>query len=212
MHFALELDEMAGRSGRAFCPRQWRGLRAVLGERLTGMELITGSDVAVGLDTGELQTEMERLIAKATASTTASRRNPPSSRTSRCASTKSRPPTPKPTNAPRRAPLARSMPPLAASDVISRNGTSSTLPRRVRLSATTCESRLETRPTIGRGESVGATTRTRCAGDARLATESFLRLGDGGPRCEQEQEQPSFHARFLCSSWKGIGLGAGNLN
>ena len=40
-------------------------IRDVLGERLTGMKLITGSDVAVALDTGELQAEMERLIAKA---------------------------------------------------------------------------------------------------------------------------------------------------
>lgn len=42
-------------------------IRDVLAERLTGMELITGSDVAVALDTGELQAEMERLIAKARA-------------------------------------------------------------------------------------------------------------------------------------------------
>jgi phosphatidate phosphatase APP1 len=42
-------------------------IRDVLGERLTGMELITGSDVAVALDTGELQAEMETLIAKARA-------------------------------------------------------------------------------------------------------------------------------------------------
>jgi hypothetical protein len=40
-------------------------IRDVLGERLTGMERITGSDVAVALDTGELQTEMESVIAKA---------------------------------------------------------------------------------------------------------------------------------------------------
>ena len=42
-------------------------IRDVLGERLTGMELITGSDVAVALDTGELQAEMESVIAKARA-------------------------------------------------------------------------------------------------------------------------------------------------
>lgn len=42
-------------------------IRDVLAERLTGMELITGSDVAVALDTGELRAEMERLIAKARA-------------------------------------------------------------------------------------------------------------------------------------------------
>lgn len=42
-------------------------IRDVLGERLTGMELITGSDVAVALDTGELQAEMESLIVKARA-------------------------------------------------------------------------------------------------------------------------------------------------
>ena len=42
-------------------------IRDVLGERLTGMEMITGSDVAVALDTGELQAEMESLIAKARA-------------------------------------------------------------------------------------------------------------------------------------------------
>jgi hypothetical protein len=42
-------------------------IRDVLGERLTGMELISGPDVAVALDTGELQAEMEGLIAKARA-------------------------------------------------------------------------------------------------------------------------------------------------
>jgi hypothetical protein len=42
-------------------------IRDVLGERLTGMELITGTDVSVALDTGELETEMEGLIAKARA-------------------------------------------------------------------------------------------------------------------------------------------------
>jgi hypothetical protein len=42
-------------------------IRDVLGERLTGMERITGSDVAVALDTGKLQSEMESLIAKARA-------------------------------------------------------------------------------------------------------------------------------------------------
>lgn len=42
-------------------------IRDVLGERLTGMEPITGLDVAVALDTGELQAEMEGLIAKARA-------------------------------------------------------------------------------------------------------------------------------------------------
>ena len=42
-------------------------IRDVLGERLTGMELITGSDVAVALDTAELHAEMESLIAKARA-------------------------------------------------------------------------------------------------------------------------------------------------
>jgi len=42
-------------------------IRDVLGERLTGMELITGPDVAVALDIGELQAEMEALIAKARA-------------------------------------------------------------------------------------------------------------------------------------------------
>ena len=45
-------------------------IRDVLGERRTGMELITGADVAVALDTGELQTEMETLIAKARADAT----------------------------------------------------------------------------------------------------------------------------------------------
>jgi phosphatidate phosphatase APP1 len=42
-------------------------IRDVLGERLRGMELITGSDVSIALDTGELETEMEGLIAKARA-------------------------------------------------------------------------------------------------------------------------------------------------
>ena len=42
-------------------------IRDVLGERLTGMELITGSDVPIALDTGALETEMESLIAKARA-------------------------------------------------------------------------------------------------------------------------------------------------
>ena len=42
-------------------------IRDVLGERLTGIELITGSDVSVALDTAELETEMENLIAKARA-------------------------------------------------------------------------------------------------------------------------------------------------
>jgi hypothetical protein len=42
-------------------------IRDVLAERLTGMELIGGSDVYVSLDTGELETEMESLIAKARA-------------------------------------------------------------------------------------------------------------------------------------------------
>jgi phosphatidate phosphatase APP1 len=42
-------------------------IRDVLGERLAGMELITGSDVHVPLDTEELETEMESLIAKARA-------------------------------------------------------------------------------------------------------------------------------------------------
>ncbi len=40
-------------------------IRDVLGERLTGMELITGSDISVVLDTVELEMEMESLIAKA---------------------------------------------------------------------------------------------------------------------------------------------------
>jgi hypothetical protein len=42
-------------------------IRDVLGERLTGMELITGSDISVALDTRELEIEMESLIAKARA-------------------------------------------------------------------------------------------------------------------------------------------------
>jgi phosphatidate phosphatase APP1 len=42
-------------------------IRDVLGERLTGMERITGSDVSVALDTRELEEEMERLIMKARA-------------------------------------------------------------------------------------------------------------------------------------------------
>jgi hypothetical protein len=42
-------------------------IRDVLGERLSGMELITGSDVPIALDTEELETEMEHLIAKARA-------------------------------------------------------------------------------------------------------------------------------------------------
>jgi hypothetical protein len=42
-------------------------IRDVMGERLTGMQRITGSDVFVALDTGELETEMESLIAKARA-------------------------------------------------------------------------------------------------------------------------------------------------
>jgi hypothetical protein len=42
-------------------------IRDVLGERLAGMELITGSDVSVSLDTEELESEMESLIAKARA-------------------------------------------------------------------------------------------------------------------------------------------------
>lgn len=42
-------------------------IRDVLGDRLTGMELITGSHVPVALDTWELETEMESLIAKARA-------------------------------------------------------------------------------------------------------------------------------------------------
>jgi hypothetical protein len=47
-------------------------IRDVLGERLTGMELITGSDVSVALDTGEVVAEMESLIAKARADALAS--------------------------------------------------------------------------------------------------------------------------------------------
>lgn len=42
-------------------------IRDVLGERLNGMERITGSDVSVALDTRELEEEMERLIMKARA-------------------------------------------------------------------------------------------------------------------------------------------------
>jgi hypothetical protein len=42
-------------------------IRDVLGERLTGMEVISGSEVFVPLDTAELETEMESLIAKARA-------------------------------------------------------------------------------------------------------------------------------------------------
>ena len=42
-------------------------IRDVLGERLTGMELISGSDVSVSLDTEELETEMASLVAKARA-------------------------------------------------------------------------------------------------------------------------------------------------
>jgi hypothetical protein len=42
-------------------------IRDVLGERLTGMQLITGSDISVALDTAALETEMESLIAKARA-------------------------------------------------------------------------------------------------------------------------------------------------
>jgi hypothetical protein len=42
-------------------------IRDVLGERLSGMELITGSDISVALDTRELEIEMESLIAKARA-------------------------------------------------------------------------------------------------------------------------------------------------
>jgi hypothetical protein len=42
-------------------------IRDVLGERLTGMEVISGSDVFIPLDTAALETEMESLIAKARA-------------------------------------------------------------------------------------------------------------------------------------------------
>jgi hypothetical protein len=42
-------------------------IRDVLGERLTGMEVISGSEIFVPLDTAELETEMESLIAKARA-------------------------------------------------------------------------------------------------------------------------------------------------
>ena len=42
-------------------------IRDVLAERLTGTELIGGSDISVALDTGELETEMESVIAKARA-------------------------------------------------------------------------------------------------------------------------------------------------
>ena len=42
-------------------------IRDVLGERLTGMELISGSDVSISLDTEELETEMASLVAKARA-------------------------------------------------------------------------------------------------------------------------------------------------
>lgn len=47
-------------------------IRDVLGERLTGMEVITGADIAVTLDTMDLQAEMESLIAKARADAPAS--------------------------------------------------------------------------------------------------------------------------------------------
>ena len=42
-------------------------IRDVLGERLTGMELISGSDVSISLDTEELETERASLVAKARA-------------------------------------------------------------------------------------------------------------------------------------------------
>lgn len=42
-------------------------IRDVLGQRLADMELITGTDIAVALDTGDLEAEMESLIAKARA-------------------------------------------------------------------------------------------------------------------------------------------------
>ncbi|HYW33117.1 MAG TPA: phosphatase domain-containing protein [Gemmatimonas sp.] len=42
-------------------------IRDVRGERLSGMEVITGADVSVALDTRELEEEMEGLIAKARA-------------------------------------------------------------------------------------------------------------------------------------------------
>ena len=64
-----EKDPEVYRAIQRLFPRQVLQIyiRDVLGERLTGMELITGSDVAVALDTGELQAEMDRLIAKARA-------------------------------------------------------------------------------------------------------------------------------------------------
>ena len=60
--------EVYGAIRRLF-PHQVVGIhiRDVLGERLTGMELITGSDVSVSLDTRELEEEMESLIVKARA-------------------------------------------------------------------------------------------------------------------------------------------------
>ncbi len=42
-------------------------IRDVQGERLAGMEVITGADISVALDTRELEEEMEGLIAKARA-------------------------------------------------------------------------------------------------------------------------------------------------
>ena len=64
-----EKDPEVYRAMQKLFPKQVLKLyiRDVLGERLTGMELITGSDVPVALDTGELETEMESLITKARA-------------------------------------------------------------------------------------------------------------------------------------------------
>lgn len=64
-----EKDPEVYRAIRRLFPEQVMQIyiRDVLGERLAGMELITGAEIAVALDTAELEAEMESLIAKARA-------------------------------------------------------------------------------------------------------------------------------------------------
>ena len=69
-----EKDPEVYRAIRTLFPEQVLRIviRDVLGERLAGMERITGADVSVALDTRELEEEMEALIAKAGADAPAS--------------------------------------------------------------------------------------------------------------------------------------------
>ncbi len=62
-----EKDPEVYRAIRKLFPEQVLGIyiRDVQGERLAGMEVITGADVSVALDTRELEEEMEALIVKA---------------------------------------------------------------------------------------------------------------------------------------------------